>query len=165
MEIRCAIAGCDVIAGDEVSLGMKEGMLVADKGEKGIRGRVIFDGKMGEDIAVKDVSGGLQQLAGSIAVVRVPGIIEGGTRAVEIQRVRDILKKDGSRKIGAMGTSAKVLMNRLGVKCDFEFDVIQSGMLAALRGFDVTVFASGGMAERVVEKVKEKKINCSYFAL
>ena len=165
LKIRCAIAGCDVIAGDEVSLGMKDGMLVADKGKKGITGRVVFDGKMGEDIAVKDVTGDLQQLAGSIAVVRVPGIIEGGTRAVEIHRVCDILKKDRSRKIGAMGTSAKVLMNRLGVKCDFEFDVIQSGMLAALRGFDVTVFASGGMAERVVEKVKEKKINCSYFAL
>ncbi len=64
-----------------------------------------------------------------------------------------------------MGTSAKVLMNRLGIRCDFEFDVVQSSILAALRGFDVTVFASGGMADRVAEKVKEKKIDCSCFML
>ncbi len=165
INIRCAIAGCDLSAGDEVGLEMKNGMLVADKGSKGVRGRVVLDGKIGEDIAVKDVFGDLQRLAGNVTVVRVPGIIEGGTRMVELEKVRDVLDKDRTRKIGAMGTSAKVLMHRLGVRCDFEFDVIQSGMLAALRGYDVIIFASGGMASRVLEKVKEKNINCSCFVV
>ncbi len=165
MNIRCAIAGCDISAGDEVGLEMKDGMLVADKGLRSVMGRALFGGRKGEDIAVKDVVGDLKKLAGNITVVRVPGIIEGGTRAVDIGRVRDIIDTDKNRKIGAMGTSAKVLMNRMSIRCDFEFDVIQSGILAALRGFNVMVFASGGMAERVVEKVKEKNITYSYFLL
>ncbi len=113
----------------------------------------------------KDMFSDLQRLAGNITVVRVPGIIEGGTGMVELKKIHDILDEDRTRKIGAMGTSAKVLMRRAGVRCDFEFDVIQSGMLAALRGFDVIIFASGGMASRVLEKVKEKNINCSCLCL
>ncbi len=165
MNIRCAIAGCDVKAGDEVSLEMKDGMLFASKGSRGVTGKVVFDGNKGEDIAVKDVAGDLQQLAGNITIIRVPGIIEGGSRAADLETFRDIFSKNRHQKIGAMGTSAKVLMNRMGMRCDFEFDVVQSGILAALRGFDVCIFASGGMADRVAEKVKEKKLNYSCFAL
>lgn len=165
MGIRCAIAGFDVSAGDEVYLGMKDGMLVAGSVPTGVRGKAIFGGKKGEDIAVKDVTGDLQQLAGSVTIVRVPGIVEGGSRAVDIGKVREILEKENARKIGAMGTSAKVLVNKTGIKCDFEFDVAQSGMLAALRGFNVVIFASGGMAERVIERVREKKIKHTYLTL
>ena len=60
-----------------------------------------------------------------------------------------------------MGTSAKALMNKMGIKCDLEFDVIQSSMLAALRGLNVVVFASGGMAQRVMEKAREKNLIAS----
>jgi predicted transcriptional regulator len=123
----------------------------------------LFAGKKGEDIAVKDVAGDLQQFAGTVTIFRVPGIIEGGSRAADIEKVREILSKNKRQKIGAMGTSAKVLVNKMGIRCDFEFDVIQSGMLAALRGFDVTILASGGMADRVVEKVKDKKLK--YFSI
>lgn len=163
MDIRCAIAGCDVKAGDEVFLEIKDGMLVANKGSRGVKGTAVFDGKKGEDIAVKDVAGDLKQLSGNITVIRVPGIIEGGSRAADLNRVHEILNKN--MKIGAMGTSAKVLLRRMEINCDFEFDVIQSGILAALRGFDVAIFASGGMAERVIEKVEEKKLDCSCLML
>jgi predicted transcriptional regulator len=64
-----------------------------------------------------------------------------------------------------MGTSAKVLTGKLGIRCDIEFDVVRSSILAALRGFDVTVLASGGMADRVVEKVKERDIRVSFLEL
>ena len=165
MNIRCAIAASDVSAGDEVCLGIKDGMLVAGKGSKGVTGKVVFAGKKGEDIAVKDVAGDLQQMAGTLTIFRVPGIIEGGSRAADIEKVREILSKNKHQKIGAMGTSAKVLVNKMGIRCDFEFDVIQSGMLAALRGFDVCIFASGGMADRVIGKVKERKLKYECFVL
>jgi predicted transcriptional regulator len=38
-------------------------------------------------------------------------------------------------------------------------------MLAALRGLNVVVFASGGMAQRVMKKAREKKVNCQCFVL
>jgi len=161
MTIRCAIAGCDVLSGDDVILEMKDGMLIADKSGTGVRGKVVFSGKRGDDIAVKDVSGDLKQLAGSIAIIRIPGIKEGGTRVVETEKVQKLLLDIRPQKIGAMGTSAKVLMGRMNVRCDIQFDVIQSGILAAHRGFIVAILASGGMAERAIMKIKEKNIRHS----
>ncbi len=165
LNIRCAVAGCDVSAGDEVSLEMREGMLVADKCSGRVTGKALYNAGKGEDIAVRDVTGDLLQPYGSIAVVRVPGIAEGGSRTADTGKARDILGRNKFQKLGAMGTSAKVLMNRIGIRCDFEFDVIQSGMLAALRGFNVCIFASGGMAKRVERKVKERNIKCSCYML
>ena len=161
MTIRCAIAACDVLAGEDVVLEMKDGMLIADKWGSGVRGKVVFSGKKGDDIAVKDVTGSLQQLSGSITIIRVPGITEGGTKVVETNNVRKLLLDIRPQKIGAMGTSAKVLIGRMNMRCDIEFDVIQSGILAAQRGFDVAIFASGGMAERAIIKIKEKNIRHS----
>ncbi|HMB45807.1 MAG TPA: ATP-binding cassette domain-containing protein [Candidatus Methanoperedens sp.] len=160
MNIRCAIAGCEISAGDRVYLDIKDGMLVADKGSKGVTGIAMFDGNSGEDIAVKNVVGDIAQLTGKITVFRVPGIIEGGSRAADTEKIRDFFDNNKNQKVGAMGTSAKVLLNKMGLKYDFEFDVIQSAMLAALRGLNITVFASGGMADRVLEKVKERQLNC-----
>jgi cobalt/nickel transport system ATP-binding protein len=165
MNIRCAVAGFDVSAGDEVYLEMKDGMLAAGNSPTSVRGKAVFDGKKGEDIAVKDVTGDVQQLSGSITIIRVPGIVEGGSRAADMVKIREILDKEKAQKIGAMGTSAKVLMNRMEIRCDFEFDVVQSGILAALRGFNVVVFASGGMADRVIGKMGEKKIRHSCYML
>ena len=47
MNIRCAIAGCDLKAGDKVSLEIKDGMLVADKGSNGVTGIAMFNGSNG----------------------------------------------------------------------------------------------------------------------
>lgn len=165
MNIRCAIAGCEISAGDRVYLDIKDGMLVADKGSKGVTGIAMFDGNSGEDIAVKNVVGDIAQLTGKITVFRVPGIIEGGSRAADTEKIRDFFDNNKNQKVGAMGTSAKVLLNKMGLKYDFEFDVIQSAMLAALRGLNITVFASGGMADRVLEKVKERQLNCQCLKL
>jgi cobalt/nickel transport system ATP-binding protein len=159
MTIRCAVAACDLLAGEEVFLAMKDGMLVADKGRNGMKGNVVSNARKGDDIAVRDVVGDMNRFSGSVVVIRVPGIIEGGSRAVDIKRAGDILEKNRPDKIGAMGTSAKVLMKKMGTKCDFEFDVVQSGLLAALRGFNVAIFASGRMAEIAERRVREKNIH------
>jgi len=71
---------------------------------------------------------------------------------VETEKVQSYFLTSDRQKIGAMGTSAKVLMGRMNVRCDIEFDVIQSGILAAHRGFIVAILASGGMAERAIMK-------------
>jgi cobalt/nickel transport system ATP-binding protein len=165
MNVRCAISVCEIKAGDKVSLSIEDGMLSACKGEGDVTGIAMFDGNIGEDIAVKEVVGNIEQMTGKITVIRVPGVIEGGSRAVDMDKVRDILDMNKSKKTGAMGTSAKALMNKMGIKCDLEFDVIQSAMLAALRGLNVVVFASGGMAQRVLEKAREKRLNCQCFVL
>ena len=91
---------------------------------------------------------------GDIHIVPIPCVIEGGSRAVDLETICAVIARLRPHKIGAMGTSAKVAVRKAGVQCDFEVDVIQSSILAALRGLDVMVFATGGMADRVIRKIE-----------
>jgi len=160
LKVRCAIAGTDVHEGENVGLVIKDGMLCTTGADDGMDaeptafGRVLYNARAGEDIVVNEISGGLSQKTGAIGIVPIPRIVEGGSRAVDLKSIRTIIATHRPHKIGAMGTSAKVVLRKAGIHCDFEVDVIQSSILAALRGLDVIVFATGGMVRRVVEKIE-----------
>lgn len=160
LKVRCAVASTDVSAGENVGLVMKDGMLWATRLDNGMNpettafGRVVHDAKAGEDIVVSEMTGTLTQKIGNICIVPVPRIIEGGSRAVDPEIIREIIARHKPHKIGAMGTSAKVVIRKLNIPCDFEVDVIQSSILAALRGLNVVVFATGGMVDRIIQKIE-----------
>jgi cobalt/nickel transport system ATP-binding protein len=108
----------------------------------------------GEDIVVKEITGTLSPKTGIIHIVPIPRVIEGGSRAVDLETIYTLVTERSPHKIGAMGTSAKVVVRKAGIHCDFEVDVIQSSILAALRGLNVMVFATGGMVDRVIQKIE-----------
>jgi cobalt/nickel transport system ATP-binding protein len=157
---RCAIAGADVCAGEKVGLIMKNGTIctikmdVENSPKTTASGRVMYHAKAGEDIVVSEITGTLSQKIGDVSIIHVPRIIEGGSRAVDLEKMRKMIAEHKPHKTGAMGTSAKVVVRKIGIHCDFEVDVIQSSILAALRGLDVMVFATGGMIDRVIQKIE-----------
>jgi len=162
LKVRCAIAGTDVYSGETVGLVMKNGTLCATRVDIDMSskitafGRVIFNAKAGEDIVVSEITGTLSPKTGVIHIVPIPRVIEGGSRAVDLETICTIIAERSPHKIGAMGTSAKVVVRKAGIQCDFEVDVIQSSILAALRGLNVMVFATGGMVDRVIQKIESK---------
>lgn len=163
LKIRCAVASKDVHAGEKVGLVMKNGMMHAvsidDPGmEVTASGNIIYDARSGEDVVVGNVSGTLSQKTGKINIVPVPRIIEGGSRAVNIEILQKTVEIHRPDRIGAMGSSAKVVVRKIGTHCDFDVDVVQSSILASMRGLDVMVFATGGMVERVIRKVEERNM-------
>ncbi len=160
LKVRCAIAGADVCAGENVGLVMKNGTLCTTPIDADLNakisdlGKVMYNAKAGEDIVVSEIAGALAQKTGNIYIVPIPRVIEGGSRAVDLETIRTLIAECTPHKIGAMGTSAKVVVRKAGVHCDFEVDVIQSSILAALRGLNVMVFATGGMVDRVIQKIE-----------
>ncbi|MCX9080582.1 MAG: ATP-binding cassette domain-containing protein [Candidatus Methanoperedens sp.] len=160
LKVRCAIASTDVYSGETVGLVMKNGTLCTTrvdddpKSVTSVFGTVIFEARAGEDIVVGEITGILSPKTGVIHIVPIPRVIEGGSRAVDLGTICRIIAGQSPDKIGAMGTSAKVVVKKAGIKCDFEVDVIQSSILAALRGLNVMVFATGGMVDRVIQKIE-----------
>ena len=155
--VRCAVADCDVSKGQKVGLCMREGTIVAaPHSEQEATGRVLSDAAAGDEVLVEDVRGSLSSKTGRIHVVQIPRVIEGGSKNVDIEGVRELLDKATFDRVGAMGTSAKVTAAKAGIETDFDVDVIQSAMLSALRGLDCLVLASGGMAELVKKRVDER---------
>lgn len=164
LKVRCAIAGTDVYSGETVGLVMKNGTLctagVDLKSEISAFGTVIFKARAGEDIVVGEITGTLSPKTGVIHIVPIPRVIEGGSRAVDLAMICRIIDEHSPDKTGAMGTSAKVVVRKAGIRCDFEVDVIQSSILAALRGLNVMVFATGGMVDRVIQKIESNNKQC-----
>ncbi len=160
LKVRCAAAGTDACAGEKVGLVIKDGMLCTTRvdidmnAETTAFGRVMYNAKAGEDIIVGGITGTLTQKTGNIYIVPIPRVIEGGSRAADLETIRIIITEYEPHKIGAMGTSAKVVVRKVGIHCDFDVDVIQSSILAAVRGIDVMVFVTGGMVDRVIQKIK-----------
>jgi len=106
---------------------------------------------------VRNLNGSKKQESGMIWVVQIPGMNEGGAGVVDLDDLRKMLDLTPDRT-GAMGTSAKECVKRLGIVCDFEHDVIDSAISEAMRGANVLIFASGRMADIVLERVGVKGI-------
>ena len=158
MNVRCAVADCDLLKDQMVGLVMREGTIVAVSDmHRGKTGRALYDAANGDEVLIGDVTGSLISKTGNIYLVQIPRVIEGGSKRVDINKLRDLIDTQHVDRVGAMGTSAKVTAQKAGLILDFEVDVIQSTILSALRGLDCLVLASGGMAERVKQRIDERK--------
>jgi cobalt/nickel transport system ATP-binding protein len=156
--IRYAIANRDFSADEKVGLVLREGVLMAvppEHAETKAFGKTLHPARKGDDIPIHYLNGEIEPSRGLIHVVRVPGIREGGSKIVNLHRIKKILDEKKPERIGAMGTSAKALVRKLDLPCQYDVEVIQAGIAAARRGMNVMIFASGKMAERAMRKIQD----------
>lgn len=159
LAVRYAIAHRDLRAGENMGVSLREGMLYTTSPESSnAAGRVLQDAQQGEEVVIASLEGSLHANLGKICVIKIPGVLEGGSKSVDLEGLKSFIQKNNFHRIAAMGTSAKVTARKLSLLCDFEIDVVQSAISAALRGLSVAVLASGGMADRAVQKVKENNL-------
>jgi putative transcriptional regulator len=160
----CAIACKPIGAGEEVGLVMENGVICAVsrscKDAKAF-GTAVLDTPKGEDVALRDMRGTINLRPGMVTVVTIPSINQGGSRKVDLVKVRKIHAKFKPQKIGVMGTVARVVANKLNFGVDFEFGVSRSAAMAALRGLDVLILSTGRMTNRVLEEVEKVNIRHS----
>lgn len=72
-----------------------------------------------------------------------------------------ISPRTGGGRIGVMGTVARSVLNKMGLKNDFEFGVTRAATMAALRGLNVLVLSVGRMANRVIEELERVNVDRS----
>lgn len=159
-----AIACKPVGAGEEVGLVMKNGVICAvSKNRKDATafGVAIADASEGEDVALRDLRGIINLRRGTVVVVRLPNINQGGSRKVNMAKVREIYTKFSPDRTGVIGTVARAVTNKLNLRVDFEFGVTRSAAMAALRGLDVLVLSTGRMTNRVLEEIEKVNIRHS----
>lgn len=156
LAVRYAIAHKKLNAGERVGITLHEGMLYTCAPEQAsVMGQAMQSAEEGEEVIVGRVEGSLESHYGKIIVIRIPSVLEGGSRSVTLERLKSFLQDSQAQRFAAMGTSAKVTLRKLSLRCDFEVDVISASISAALRGVSVAILASGGMAERALQKIKE----------
>lgn len=156
-----AIAQEDLKKGESVWLKMEDGNLYAVKEETSASAEVLHDAQKGEDVALVSLSGTIELEPGFVVIMKLPTINQGGTRACDLDNVQKILKKYETRvqKVGVMGTVSRAMVNKLGIKPDFEFATPQAAVAAACRGLNVMVFVVGKMTRTLTHRLDEKDIS------
>ena len=135
---------------------MKEGVLFAvpnSHPEAEAHGIAAQDAQTGEDVGLHDLEGKVKTRQGKVVMVRLPSIREGGSRAVDLAKVRRIYEEFHPDRIGVVGVVGRAVLNKLGLKADLDFGITRATALAAERGLNVFVVVVGRMVNRVIEEV------------
>ena len=135
---------------------MKEGILyTVPTNHHGVQasGIAANDAAPGEDLGLKCVKGKVKTETGKILIVKLPSIREGGSRNVDLAKVRRVYEEFKPDRVGVMGAVGRAVLNKLGLKADLEFGISRAVALAASRGLNVFVIVVGRMVNRMIEEI------------
>ncbi len=152
-----AIAGEEINEGDKVGLFMENGYLHAYKRESSSMGVALNSAKKGEDVGVKNLRGVLKINYGKITVYHLPPIEEGGSRAVDMKKLKKTLIGHRGEKIGICGVVPYVLLKRFA-DVDFEYSAVNAAIDAYYRGVSTVLFVSHEMLPHVLQILSEKGV-------
>jgi len=152
-----AIAREDFKSGDRVGLVMENGTLYADKNESSAYAEVLSDAHKGEDVALIKLGGTIDLKPGKVTILVLPTINQGGSRSVDYQKIKKVMKKDFD-KVGIMGTVSRAVVDKLDIKPDFEFATPEATVAASKRGLNILVFTVGKMNRSITRKLDENGI-------
>jgi putative transcriptional regulator len=153
-----AIATQPVKAGQEVGLVIKEGVMyttTADNTEAEANGIALVDAKVGEDLGLKELHGKVKMKRGKILIVKLPSIRKGGSRAVDLAKLRVFYAEFKPDRVGVMGAVGRAVLNKLELKADIEFGISRSAAIAASRGLNVFVLVVGRMVNRMIQEIDQ----------
>ncbi len=151
-----ALATRHVSEGQRVGIIMKEGVLHAvapDHPEAQATGVTATEAAEGEDVGLRKIHGKIKTRQGKVVMVRLPSITEGGSRAVDLAKVKQLCDEFRPDRVGVIGVVGRAVLNKLGVRADLDFGITRATALAAERGLNVFVLAVGRMVNRVIEEI------------
>jgi putative transcriptional regulator len=151
-----AMATKPIKKGEKVGLMTKKGILYAvaeTNPDAEAFGIATTDASRGEDVGLKDLQGKLKLRQGKILIVKLPSIKQGGSRSVDVDKVRAFYEEFQPDRIGVMGAVGRAVLNKLGLKADIEFGISRAAAIAASRGLSVFVLVVGRMVNRVIEEI------------
>ena len=151
-----ALATQPVKAGEEVGIMMKEGIMYTVAKDNPIaeaKGTAIANANAGEDLGLKNLRGKVKVKQGKILIIKLPSIKRGGSRAVDLEKVKTFYQEFKPDRVGVMGAVGRAVLNKLGLKADLEFGISSAAAIAASRGLNVLVLVVGRMVNRMIEEI------------
>lgn len=155
-----ALAQEDLQAGERVWLRMEDGTLYAGKKKSPAHAEVLHDAVKGEDVALSGLGGTIELEPGAVVIVKLPPINQGGSKKSDLDKVCKIYSdyETGFDRVGIMGTVSRAVVDKVGIRPDFEFATPQATVAASRRGLNVLVFAVGKMTRSISRKLDEEGI-------
>ena len=156
-DVQLAMATQSVKEEEKVGLIIKEGILYAvpcDDPKAQAFGIAASEAEKGEELSLRDIEGKLKLGKGKILLIKLPGIKEGGSRNVDINKIRKLHEEFKPDRIAVMGAVGRAVLNKLELKANIEFGISTAVAIAASRGINVFVLAVGRMTNRIASEIE-----------
>ena len=158
VETETAIATTAIREGETVSMTMQEGVLRAMAGDTGGAIAVaVTDAEPGQDVGITNFEGVVDYELGTVAVVSVPQVDNGGSRSVAPDRVVEIATDHDL--VAVAGAEALALADSAGLDPDIRFGSAAAVQEAATKGLDVLLLASADVLSRHTDKLREQNVS------
>lgn len=156
-DVQLAMATQSIKEGEKVGLLIKGGILYTiapDNPEAQASGIAATDAEEGEELGLRDIEGKIKLGKGKILLIKLPSIKEGGSRNVDIEKVRKLYEDFKPDRIAVMGAVGRAVLNKLGLKANIEFGISSAVAIAASRGINVFVLVVGRMTNRIATEIE-----------
>ncbi|MXR49994.1 winged helix-turn-helix transcriptional regulator [Halovenus sp. WSH3] len=158
VETETAIASTEISEGETVSLTMQDGVLRAMSGDTGGATAVaVTDATPGTDVGITNFEGVVEYDLGTVAVVSIPQVQNGGSQSVDGQRVVELGEEHDL--VAVAGAEAVALAERTGLDPDIRFGTPDAVQEAAAKGLDVLLLAATDALSRHTDKLREQNVS------
>ncbi|MBN1191703.1 MAG: MarR family transcriptional regulator [Dehalococcoidales bacterium] len=155
--VSAAVADQDLSRGQQVGLVMREGILIASPySGQPARGIAVIDARTGEDIGVSNIEGIIELEQGKVTILKVPGIQRGGSRRVDLARLRKEIS--GETIIGSVGTEAMIALRQIGSVPTYTYGAKGAIMDAAQKGVSSVVVCVDDEVPELLQALEEKQL-------
>lgn len=157
VQIETAIATTAVEEGQRVTLTMRDGVLHATPGRSGTATAIaVTDADAGQDVGVTEFEGMLDYAPGTVTILHVPSVKEGGTHDVPDSAVTDALADHNL--VAVAGTEALVTVRDADHEPDIRFGTADGVAEAASKGLSVLLVATTDQLSRHTGQLREQNI-------
>jgi len=158
-----AIAGADIKKGKGVGLVMEDGMLMAVPGRRSSsKGIALEDAREGDDIHIGRLEGIVDLELGQLLVIETPSETEGGSKGVDVDRVREQIERLSPGLLAAGDAVGASLLSKATEEMYTVHAPVESAMSAMSRGVDVVFCGTRESVDQLLDAVAELKKNTGY---
>jgi putative transcriptional regulator len=158
VEVETALATTDVAEGETVSLTMRDGTLRVFAGETGSATAVaVTDAAAGEDVGITNFEGVVDYELGSVTVVSVPRIQDGGSRAVEPAWLAGLA--DEHDLLAVAGVEALAAATAADLDPDIRFGTVSAVQEAATKGLDVLLLSATDVLSAHTDRLRDQNVS------
>ena len=158
VEIETAIATTEIEEGETVSLTMRDGVLRAMAGDTGNATAVaVTDAQAGQDVGITNFEGVVDYELGTVTIVSIPQVQNGGSSAVDSERLSGL---DGKHDLIAVsGAEAVVAADTANLEPDIRFGSGAAVQEAATKGLDILLLTSTDLLSEHTDKLRAQNLS------
>lgn len=157
VEIETVIATTEISEGETVSITMQDGVLRAVAGETGNATAVaVTDATAGSDVGITNVEGVVEYELGTVTVVSVPKVQNGGSSDVDPDRIAELAGEH--ELVATAGVEALATARTADIGVDIRFGSAAAVQEAATKGLDVLLLTAADQLSKHTDGLSQQNI-------